>query len=75
MILVKIRFNNECKDGKNFWRVIIDGKEEIASGVKINCECWTTCDDVKGVPKHHITCYPGRVERTEVSGSFIYTLS
>lgn len=62
MIDVKIRYNHNCTDDKNYWRVIIDGAEHLASDVMINVSTRTTRDDVydpqkkEMVNKHHISC-------------------
>lgn len=59
---VKIRYNQNCNDDKNYWRVIVDGKEYLACDVSINVTTRTTRDDVfdqqknEIVNKHHISC-------------------
>ncbi len=61
MLDIKIRWNTQCEDNHSFWRVIIDGKEYIASNVIIEIPTWTTRDEVwdsvRGtmVNKHHIS--------------------
>ena len=71
---VKIRYNNTCADGKNFWRVIIDGKEEIASEVIINCVSRTTTDLIHSVKKMHITCNPSHIIRKKTDDSNVIVL-
>ena len=36
MIDVKIRYNTNCEDNHLFWRILVDGVEEICSNVIIN---------------------------------------
>lgn len=62
MIDVKVRWNTKCTDNKNYWRVIIDGKEYICEGVSLLVNSFTTQDIVwdsvrnENVEKHHISC-------------------
>lgn len=44
MNTIKIRYNNECKDGKNYWRAIINSIEYHVSDIVINVPCKTTKD-------------------------------
>jgi len=61
MIDVKIRYNTMCTDNHLFWRILIDGVEEICSNVIINVPVHTTRDVVydpsrnTDVDKHHIS--------------------
>jgi hypothetical protein len=67
MIEVKIRYNTVCDDNHLFWRVIIDGKEYIASNVIIEIPTHTTRDLVWDntrntmVDKHHITALANEI--------------
>ena len=55
--IVKIRYNTAVNDDFLYWRVLIDGIEELASKIKINVPCLSTRDMIEGVGfKHHITC-------------------
>lgn len=62
MIDVKVRWNTQCKDNHNFWRILIDGKEHICSNVIFQLPVHTTRDTVwdslrnQEVEKHHISC-------------------
>lgn len=61
---VKIRFNTKCDDGKNFWRIVVDGKEELAEEIRINCPSFTSRDEIKEVgEKFHISCNPTTIRR------------
>lgn len=57
MNTIKIRYNNECKDGKNYWRAIINGIEHHVSEININIPSKTTKDYLinKQEYKWHIT--------------------
>jgi hypothetical protein len=67
MIDVKIRYNTNCEDNHLFWRILIDGVEEICSNVIINVPVHTTRDVVYDpsragdVDKHHISCKANEV--------------
>lgn len=67
MIDVKIRYNTNCTDNHLFWRILIDGVEEICSNVIINVPVHTTRDMVYDpsrtteVDKHHISCKANEV--------------
>lgn len=54
---IKIRYNNDCKDGESYWRAIINGTEHHLSEIIINCPCKTTKDwmEEKQEYKWHIT--------------------
>jgi hypothetical protein len=62
MIDVKIRYNTQCQDGRNFWRVLVNGIEKICANVILECHSHTTVDEVwdsskqEMVQKHHISC-------------------
>jgi hypothetical protein len=55
--VIKIRFNHDCKDAKNYWRAIINGMEYHCSEIIINTNCKTTKDwlEDKNEYKWHIT--------------------
>lgn len=54
---IKIRYNNACTDGINFWRAIIDGKEHLFSDIEICVFSQTSKDYIEGVgDKFHIYC-------------------
>jgi hypothetical protein len=55
--IIKIRFNNDCSDGKSYWRAIIDGVEHHVEELIINSGCKTTKDYLtdKQDYKWHIT--------------------
>jgi hypothetical protein len=57
MAIIKIRFNNECKDGKSFWRAIIDDVEHHVEEIILNRGCKTSKDylEEKKEYKWHIT--------------------
>jgi hypothetical protein len=67
MIDVKIRYNTLCDDNHNFWRVIIDGNESIASNIIVEIPTYTTRDIVwdsnrkENVDKHHLSCRANEV--------------
>lgn len=44
MSIIKIRFNNDCKDGKSFWRAIIDDVEHHVEEIILNRGCETSKD-------------------------------
>lgn len=62
MIDVKVRWNTQCKDNHNFWRILIDGQERLCSSVIFQLPVHTTRDIVwdslrnQEVEKHHISC-------------------
>ena len=54
---IKIRYNNACTDGINFWRAIIDDKEHLFSEIEICVFSQTSKDFIEGVgDKYHISC-------------------
>jgi hypothetical protein len=56
--LIRIRYNNDCTDGKSYWRAIINGKEYQVEHIVINIPSKTTKDylEDKETFKWHITC-------------------
>lgn len=67
MIDVKVRWNTQCDDNHNYWRILVDGKEHICSNVIIDVPVYTTRDIVwdtvrnQEVDKHHISCKANQV--------------
>ena len=61
---VKIRYNHNVGDTGLYWRILINGKEELASDIDIeDMYVKTTGDFIDGVGlKHHITCNPDIIE-------------
>lgn len=58
MLAIKLRYNTECTDNILFWRVMINGNEQLASEVKANVLSQTTRDTlVDGRIKFHVTYY------------------
>lgn len=57
---IQIRYNTKT-DGKLPWRIIIDGKESLASFVEVEGYCYAESSVVNGETKFNIACY-GRVE-------------
>jgi uncharacterized membrane protein len=55
---VKIRYNTEAGDSNLKWRVVIDGKEQLASQVEILVPMTTTQDTINGVEKWHVSASP-----------------
>lgn len=57
MAIIKIRFNNDCKDGKSYWRAIINGIEHHVEQIVVNKGCKTSKDylEEKKEYKWHIT--------------------
>lgn len=59
MSRVSIRYNHDSGDSNLKWRVLIDGKENLASDVEVLTASTTTKDVIEGVgEKYHITCDP-----------------
>ena len=59
MSRVSIRYNHDSGDTNLRWRVLIEGKENLASDVEILTASTTTKDIIEGVgEKYHITCDP-----------------
>ena len=67
MIDVKVRWNTQCEDNHNFWRILLDGIEHTCSNVIFEIPVHTTRDSVwdsirrKTVDKHHISCSANEV--------------
>jgi uncharacterized membrane protein len=62
MSRVSIRYNHDSGDSNLKWRVLIDGKENLASEVEILTASTTTKDIIEGVgEKYHITCDPSLI--------------
>ena len=62
MIDVKVRWNTQCTDNHNFWRILVDGQERICANIKFEIPVHTTrdivWDSLRGleVEKHHVSC-------------------
>ncbi len=58
---ILIRFNTKFEEADSpdlKWRVVIDGKEHLASHVKVMVPTETTQDVIEGgILKWHISCY------------------
>jgi uncharacterized membrane protein len=62
MSRVSIRYNHDSDNTNLKWRVLIDGKENLASDVEVLTASTTTKDTIEGVgEKYHITCDPSVV--------------
>ena len=67
MIDVKLRYNTLCDDNHLYWRILIDGVENVASNVIFEIPPHTTRDVVydpsrnQDVDKHHLTCLANEV--------------
>lgn len=67
MIDVKARWNTQCQDNHNFWRILIDGKEYICSNIIFEIPVHTTRDVVfdsvreQTVDKHHVSCTANQI--------------
>jgi uncharacterized membrane protein len=56
---VKIRYNHDAGESPLKWRVVIDGKEHLATKVDVLVPSVTTDDYIEGVgKKFHISCEP-----------------
>ncbi len=57
---IKIRFNTEKEKVDNSlrpWRVLVNGKEQLACEVKLFVQSWTSVDEIEpGRVKWHISC-------------------
>lgn len=64
---IKVRWNTQCTDNHNYWRIIIDGKEHICSNIIFTIPVHTTRDIVwdslrgQEVEKHHVSCLANEV--------------
>jgi hypothetical protein len=62
MIDVKVRWNTQCTDNRNYWRILIDGQEYVCSDVVFEIPVHTTKDLVwdsirnRELEKHHVSC-------------------
>ena len=56
---IKIRYNNSCSDGINYWRALIDGKEQVFSDIEVNVKSTTSKDWMEDLNcyKFHILCH------------------
>ena len=67
MIKIQIRYNTNCTDNINYWRILINGVEYICSDIEILIPVSTTRDNVFDpqrntmVDKHHISCMANEV--------------
>lgn len=72
MKTVKIRYNTDVNDNFLYWRVLIDGVENLASDIKINVPSYATKDFIEGVGmKHHITCESDNIVWNEETKSVV----
>jgi hypothetical protein len=63
MYKVRIRYNTKVIEGSDLhWRVLIDGKENLATFVKLSIPTYTTKELVDGVEKWHIACDANRIQ-------------
>ena len=64
-MLVKIRFNTEWEKtpgGEFKWRVLVDGREQLAKSVTFEVPCYTTEDVLPdGRRKWHLTAEAGQI--------------
>jgi hypothetical protein len=68
MYKVRIRYNTKVSEGSDLhWRVLIDGKEQLASFVKLHLPTYTTKELVDGIEKWHIACDANRIEWNETA--------
>lgn len=67
MIDIKVRWNTQCKDDHNYWRILIDGQEHICSNIIFEIPVHTSRDIVwdsvrnQEVDKHHVSCKASEV--------------
>jgi hypothetical protein len=67
MIDVKVRYNTNCVDNHLYWRILIDGDEQLASNIIFEIPPHTTRDIVydptrkEEVDKHHLSCKANEV--------------
>lgn len=62
---IQLRYNTAAGDSNLKWRIVIDGKEHLASQVFFNIPCRTTEDTIEGVGiKHHVSC---EIESNEIT--------
>lgn len=56
-----MRFNTDAGESPLKWRVIINGVEHLAENVEIMGGVHTSCDEVNGQVKYHISCIARKV--------------
>lgn len=67
MIDIKVRWNTQCTDNHNYWRILIDDVEHICSSVNFEIPVHTTKDTVwdsirgQELEKHHVSCKANEV--------------
>jgi hypothetical protein len=67
VIDVKVRYNTTCQDNHLFWRILVNGEEQICSNVIFLIPTHTTRDTVwdpgrnQDVDKHHISATANEV--------------
>lgn len=67
MIDVKVRWNTQCTDNRNYWRILIDGQEHVCSDVVFEIPVHTTKDLVwdsirnQELEKHHVSCQANEI--------------
>lgn len=52
----QIRYNTKVGDGDLVWRIIVDGKESLASSIEINGYVYGESSIVNGEKKMNIAC-------------------
>lgn len=55
---ILIRFNTKWEDDpqKRQWRILVEGKETLASHISIKVPCYTIEEPVDGIKKFHFLC-------------------
>jgi uncharacterized membrane protein len=53
---IQIRYNTKNNGGPLKWRVVVDGKEALASHIKVNGHVYGESSSVNGVEKMNIAC-------------------
>jgi hypothetical protein len=67
MIDVKVRWNTQCTDNRNYWRILINGQEHVCSDVVFEIPVHTTKDLVwdsirnQELEKHHVSCQANEI--------------
>lgn len=67
MIDIKVRWNTQCKDDHNYWRILVDNEEHICSNIKFEIPVHTSkdivWDSIRGqeLEKHHVSCKANEV--------------
>jgi uncharacterized membrane protein len=63
MHIIKIRYNHDAGESPLKWRILIDGREHLASDIEIHSPAYTSRDLIPGVgEKFHITCEAEQIE-------------